>query len=192
MTLNQQTFVSEFQALARRVVETQTFYHLQCKSGYDGAADILNGPIDDVLYELWGLGKILITTGEAPPPGSVENTCINLASYAVDCLCKCRAGLQKSEAVDTMVGLVIAKNHDYAGEKDPLLNLRMCEQAGIPAWVGISSVRIADKFSRIRNFFDTNTVKVKTESVEDTLVDLANYAILCAIAYKDSQGSFGP
>ena len=90
-----------------------------------------------------------------------------------------------SDILDQMRTLVTNKNHDYAGDEDPLSNLRLCERAGIPTWVGIASSRITDKVSRILNFCKTDELKVKSESVEDTLVDLANYSIICLIAYRD-------
>lgn len=90
-----------------------------------------------------------------------------------------------TELLNRMKTLVVDKNHDYAGQEDPLSNLRMCEKAGIPAWKGIAAVRMADKFSRILNFANIEDLKVKSESVEDTLIDLANYSLLCVLAYRD-------
>ncbi len=89
------------------------------------------------------------------------------------------------EVLKSMLELVKAKSQDYAGSQDALSNLKMCEKGGIPAWKGIAAVRMADKFSRILNFCKTEDCKVKTESLEDTLIDMANYSIICMIAYRE-------
>ena len=89
--------------------------------------------------------------------------------------------------LDSMRDLVTAKNNDYAGADDPLANLRMCEKASIAAWKGIAAVRMADKMSRILNFCRTEDFKVKSENLEDTLIDIANYALICIIAYREQK-----
>ncbi len=87
-----------------------------------------------------------------------------------------------------MYELMKKKNHDYAGDTDPLSNFRLCEKAGISAWKGICAVRMCDKMSRILNFSKSGELKVKDESLKDTLRDIANYAILAMIAYEDENG----
>jgi len=75
------------------------------------------------------------------------------------------------------------KSHDYATSEDPLLNLRACEIFGkFPAWKGVV-IRLSDKMGRLWNAF--NGKLMKNESIEDTLIDIANYAILCLILFKD-------
>ena len=76
------------------------------------------------------------------------------------------------------------KNHDYSGEGDPFQNFKESEKMGIPAWKGCL-VRISDKFSRICNFANSEELLVKDESVEDTLKDLAVYALICIILYRE-------
>jgi hypothetical protein len=39
-------------------------------------------------------------------------------------------------------------------------------------------VRISDKFNRLKTLLRGNAQQVQSESVEDTLMDLANYAIM--------------
>ena len=75
------------------------------------------------------------------------------------------------------------KNKDYAGD-NPLSNFMMCERMGIPAWKGVL-IRISDKFSRLCSFANTEEFKVKDESVEDTLKDLAVYSLICLILYRE-------
>lgn len=68
------------------------------------------------------------------------------------------------------------KNHDYSKDGDPLSNLRACEAIGIPAYKGVL-VRLQDKWSRLVEL-SKKEAKVKEESVEDTLKDMAVYALL--------------
>ena len=78
-----------------------------------------------------------------------------------------------------------AKRHDYASTEDVFANFRTCEQAGIPAWKGCC-VRIGDKFSRIMGFAKKEKLKVKDESIKDTLIDMANYALIALILYEET------
>ena len=77
-----------------------------------------------------------------------------------------------------------AKRHDYASTEDVFANFRHCEIAGIPAWKGVA-VRISDKFSRIMGFARKERLEVKDESIKDTLVDMANYALIALILYEE-------
>lgn len=77
------------------------------------------------------------------------------------------------------------KNHDYAGDQY-LQNLTASRRMGLPAWKG-TLIRLQDKISRLENFAIQDELKVKDESVEDTLKDLAVYSILCLILYKNKK-----
>ena len=79
-----------------------------------------------------------------------------------------------------------AKNHDYAGNRaDPLANFRECEKLGLPAWKGVV-VRMTDKLARLASFAKQGELKVKSEGICDTLLDLANYALLCRILVEEA------
>ena len=86
--------------------------------------------------------------------------------------------------LDDLKELHSNKNHDYSGEGDPFRNLKLSEMMGITAWKGCL-VRISDKFSRLCSFAKTEEYKVKDESVEDTLKDLAIYSLICLILYRE-------
>jgi len=76
-----------------------------------------------------------------------------------------------------------AKNADYTGgNDDPFANFRQIEKlVSVPNVVEIGFVtRMSDKLARIGSFVTKGELKVKEESVEDTLLDLANYCILMA------------
>ena len=62
----------------------------------------------------------------------------------------------------------IKKNHDYGNSFD-----KSMDEFGITA----SVVRMSDKMERLKSLTKKKT-QVKDESVKDTLLDLANYAIM--------------
>ena len=72
------------------------------------------------------------------------------------------------------------KGKDYGTEDDPLANVRASEDFGVPAWLGCV-MRANDKMRRIqtagRQQLTTGQIQLANESVEDSLLDLAVYAI---------------
>ncbi len=85
--------------------------------------------------------------------------------------------------LDEMYATAERKNHDYAGNEDPLSNLERSANMGIPPWKGIV-IRLGDKYSRLESFCRQGELRVKDESVEDTFMDNANYSILGLILYR--------
>lgn len=82
-----------------------------------------------------------------------------------------------------MIEITRAKNADYSGSgNDPFANFRqighLVQTEGV-CEIGFLT-RMSDKFSRVGSFVSKGTLMVKEESVEDTLLDLANYCILFA------------
>lgn len=88
------------------------------------------------------------------------------------------------EILDEIAELHSNKNHDYAGEKDPLANFRECERLGLSAFQGCF-VRMQDKYMRLLNFIKSGTFHVKGEGVIDTLRDLAVYSLIASILYEE-------
>ena len=78
------------------------------------------------------------------------------------------------------------KNHDYSTEKDPLSNLRSCEDMGIEAWKGVV-VRLTDKMDRLKSYAKKGEYKVKGEGLKDTFSDMAVYAILGIILFEENE-----
>ena len=89
------------------------------------------------------------------------------------------------EIVKEMVELHDKKNRDYAGG-EYLSNFLMCERMGIPAWKGCL-IRLSDKLSRLMNIARTGEISVSDETITDTLMDLAVYAIVTRILYENSK-----
>jgi hypothetical protein len=71
----------------------------------------------------------------------------------------------------------IAKNNDYGGSNsDPYANFRNSTIAGVSVEKGIM-VRMMDKISRVSTLMEKEA-QVKDEAIEDTLMDLVNYAAI--------------
>jgi hypothetical protein len=77
--------------------------------------------------------------------------------------------------IDEIVDLHARKNQDYARDDDPLSNFRQAEALGVPAWLGVL-VRMSDKWSRIQELVKGKTPQ--NESLRDSLIDLAVYALI--------------
>jgi len=77
-----------------------------------------------------------------------------------------------------------AKGADYGSDEDPFANLRASEQFGLPAWVGVA-IRMQDKMTRIQSFVRKGFLE--NESVEDSFLDLANYAMLGLALMRESR-----
>ena len=76
--------------------------------------------------------------------------------------------------------LMQKKNADYAGKggDEPFANFTRCEAMGICSTEAGMLVRLTDKMSRLSSFVEAGAFQVKDESLEDTCVDIINYAIL--------------
>lgn len=71
------------------------------------------------------------------------------------------------------VALIKVKNADYATGHDPFQNFRSASVAGIEPARAIL-LRVLDKLARISNLLGKEA-HVKDETIEDTLLDAANY-----------------
>ena len=65
-----------------------------------------------------------------------------------------------------------AKNADYGDS---------FEKSYMEYGLTMSCIRLEDKLNRLKSLNFSRTIKVKNESIEDTLMDLANYAIMTLI-----------
>ena len=72
----------------------------------------------------------------------------------------------------TLRNLYEAKNRDYNDSFG-----QSFEKWGLP----MSCIRLGDKLNRLESFAQGRDMKVKDESVRDTLMDLANYAIMTLV-----------
>ncbi len=92
------------------------------------------------------------------------------------------------ECIEKMHSITQAKNSDYTGDsEDPFENFRKCERDRICSTETGFYVRLSDKFSRIASFLQKGIFLVKDESIEDTLLDMANYLILMGAYIKSKK-----
>ena len=87
-----------------------------------------------------------------------------------------------------MFNIMVAKNADYSGseaESNPFKNFEACEQIGVCSVEQGILVRMMDKMARITNL-TKQEAQVKDESITDTCLDLANYALILK-AYIESR-----
>jgi hypothetical protein len=78
------------------------------------------------------------------------------------------------------------KNSNYAETENPLSNFYESEKFDVPAHIGVL-VRMSDKWSRIKELAK-GKADVVGESIGDTLLDLANYSLLCIICWEKKFG----
>lgn len=83
------------------------------------------------------------------------------------------------EICDKIKKLYADKNHDYGDSVNDTFN-----KFGIDAFL----VRMYDKINRVYSLTrDNKEAKVKDEKVEDTLMDLANYAIISLVELENAR-----
>lgn len=76
------------------------------------------------------------------------------------------------------------KSKDYGSEEDPFLNLKSSINYGVEPWRG-TLVKCGDKMARLSTYAQTG--KLANESVRDSLLDLASYAIVTLILLEEEQ-----
>lgn len=94
---------------------------------------------------------------------------------------KCFGGIPNTseftEVLKTMNELYEKKNHDYGDSFT-----KLCNEFGL-----ISPItRLSDKLERLKTLAK-QTREVEDESVEDTLLDLANYAVMTLVWLKNEK-----
>lgn len=78
------------------------------------------------------------------------------------------------------------KQEDYGRVHDPFANVRASEEWGVPAWVG-AMVRATDKLRRLQRFAQRGFLA--NEGVDDSLRDLAVYAVIALVLYEEQSRS---
>lgn len=90
--------------------------------------------------------------------------------------------------LDEMRDIHERKNAGYAGKdtEDPWANFRMSEAFGVSPFKGCL-VRMSDKFIRVANLSLDEENDQVGESITDTLIDLANYALIAICLYEEKE-----
>jgi hypothetical protein len=87
------------------------------------------------------------------------------------------------DAVWEILELHAKKQKDYGTSADPFANVRASEEFGVEPWKG-GLVRLNDKVTRLKNFALKGALA--NESVEDSLQDIAVYAIIALCLYREA------
>ena len=76
------------------------------------------------------------------------------------------------EVCEEINDLYTRKNHDYGDS---------FHQTFVEEGMAMARIRLGDKFSRCKTLSRGGEQKVNDESIRDTLIDLANYAIMTVV-----------
>lgn len=85
------------------------------------------------------------------------------------------------EVLREMGALHDRKQADYGRSDDPFANVRASEDFGIPGWVG-ALIRMNDKMRRLQAA--ARGQNLKNESIQDSFLDLAVYAVIGLLLYE--------
>lgn len=77
------------------------------------------------------------------------------------------------------------RQRGYGTPTDPFANVRASEAWGIPAWQG-AIIRACDKIKRLQTYATTG--QLSGERVEDAFLDLANYAAIGLVLFREGKG----
>lgn len=83
---------------------------------------------------------------------------------------------QYKKVTDEMVELYAEKNKNYGDSFH-----KSMDEDGLL----VSKIRLGDKFNRFKNLITRESFGTKDESLEDTLLDLASYAIMTVLWLRD-------
>lgn len=86
--------------------------------------------------------------------------------------------------LDELKALHCKKASDYGRGEDPFANVRASADFGVPVWVGVM-IRANDKMHRIKSFLANG--KLENESLEDSLLDLAAYALIALVLFREGK-----
>ena len=78
------------------------------------------------------------------------------------------------------------KSADYGRGRDPFANMRASHAFSVPPWIG-AMIRANDKMHRIQSFIQNGTPA--NESLEDSLKDLAAYALIALVLCREQQST---
>ncbi len=82
------------------------------------------------------------------------------------------------------LNLMVDKNHDYAGNEDPLANFRLAEQLGVCPTPEAIFTRLLDKVARIARGLKGD-FSVRGENMRDSARDLSNYVHILTFALEN-------
>lgn len=75
------------------------------------------------------------------------------------------------------------KQEDYGVDHDPFANVRSAAEFGVDPWIG-AMVRLNDKVTRLKQYARRGTLA--NEGVEDSLMDIAVYALIALVLHREA------
>lgn len=91
---------------------------------------------------------------------------------------------QFERVIEELKALHNRKRQDYGTDQDPFANIRASAAWGVPAWMG-ALIRATDKLYRLQAYARRGALA--NETVEDSLRDLAVYAIIGLMLWEEEQ-----
>jgi hypothetical protein len=88
------------------------------------------------------------------------------------------------QLLDQMSKLHLAKNAGYGSKHDAWSNFRLSEAWGVPAYLGCL-IRMSDKYQRLQNLLADPSNEQVGESLVDTAMDLAAYALIFVCLWNE-------
>ena len=90
----------------------------------------------------------------------------------------CNNKVERHKQICLALNNLYAKNHDYGDS---------FHQTFVEEGMAMPRIRLGDKFNRFKTLSrKLDTQKVSDESLKDTLLDLANYAIMTVLEMEDA------
>lgn len=86
--------------------------------------------------------------------------------------------------------LMVKKNADYAEAEAPFKNFELSERLGLCSTEAGMAIRLSDKIQRLCGFLAGKDLKVKDESVQDTILDAVNYLVLISARLKQREEQY--
>lgn len=87
-----------------------------------------------------------------------------------------RKATRHKEICDEINALYVKKNHDYGDS----FHISFTEEG-----MAMPRIRLGDKLNRFKALTKSGTQQVSDESIRDTLIDLANYAIMTILELEE-------
>ena len=149
----------------------------QCKDGYENICKVCRRSKQMEYYHRKKQGKV--KKQEVPPTGPLRSESAKIPEK------KPNGHPVFYKLLREMARIHSIKNADY-GAGSPLGNFMEARKIGIEPWQG-ALVRMTDKYSRVMSLAGGREPAVKEESIKDTLIDLANYALLTIVLMEEEK-----
>ena len=86
------------------------------------------------------------------------------------------------QVLDAMWAMHQKKNKEYGSLEDPYRNVRSSADWGVDPWIG-ALIRGNDKIKRLQKYAQTH--ELANEGAEDSLIDLAVYAVIATVLWRE-------